>query len=315
MAKIKLWEFLKELADKAGIPETDPALTEALALEQGNAIEIPETVASRINQNLLSITDANNDHPKVKKHYFGEFMANVDRGLETLYEVLELSSDVVAKLNTERSSTKRIGLLGEVLKETIEEKTAAGGKPNERVQSMQRTIDDLNEKLRIEKEARTKEADEHKKALTDYKTTNKLTGKYAGVKTVYDNLPADVRNTTIDTLVRNELQDSEVVLVLNEDGNLKLQKKDGSNYYDETNRLVTIDDFINKTLAKHKVLQQSAPDNQQPDESANTGNQNQGRQPANVPAGQQGKKVNLSNLFSESTKPLETSENNTPKML
>lgn len=309
MSKTNVTNFLKSLAEKAGVSQDDPKLLEVLSITELNKIDLPIEIVNSINQNLLSIEDAKNNHPNVKTHYFGEIMANVDRALEKFYKYAELDQDQITELNKETSSTKRIALLGEMMKTVIEEKSKVDTKPNEKIQSLTTQINQLNDNLRIEKEARAKEATDHTKALNDYKTNSLITGKVSGLKTIYDNLPSDVRVTTIDTLLKKELQDSEVLLILNDDGNLKLQKKDGSNYFDENNRLVSVDDFINKTLAKHKVLQQSAS-NTDSGQPANTG------QPTNVDASQTTrKKVNLDKLFDESTKPLVEESNGMPKML
>lgn len=314
MSKLNVANFLKELAEKAGIDENNEKLIDLLAHTELNKIELPVEITRPINQNLLSIEDAKNNHPKVKTHYFAEIMSNVDRSLLKLYELLGLEDELVEELNTEKSSTKRIALLGEKLKTVMEAKGAAGeGKASKNEATLKAKVDELNEQLRVEKEARKKEGDAHKTELNNFKISTAVTGKVGGLKTIYDNLPSDVRVTTLNTLLNKELQDNEAVLVLNEDGSLKLQKKDGTNYFDENNRQVSVDDFINKSLAKHKILQQSpaapaaAANNNGAGETQNNG------QATNVNAGQQGKKVDASALFGESMSGLET--DTSPKMI
>jgi hypothetical protein len=80
---------------------------------------------------------------------------------------------------------------------------------------------------------------------------------------------------------------------------LKLQKKDGSNYFDENNRQLSVDDFVNKMLAKNKILVQSAPNSEQPGGSpANNG------QPATVNSNGKSK-INVASLMAESLQGLE----------
>jgi hypothetical protein len=301
--KVNVSNFLKELAEKAGVDANDPALVDILSHTELNRIELPNEITTAINRSLLSVTDAKNNHPAIKTHYFAEVMSNVDRSLENAYRELELEPDTIEELNAERSSTKRIALLGTKLKDAIGKKVeAAGKKPSETVASLNQQIDALNNQLRIEKEARTAEANKAKQEMNRFRTNLILTGKTGSVKTIYDNLPSDVRLTTIDTLLGKELQDNNAHFLLDDDGNLKLQKKDGSNYYDENNRQVTVDDFINRTLAKHKVLKQS--DGTPPEETptggeyaANNGTNN--GQPTHV-GGQSPKRINVSSLISES---------------
>lgn len=298
---MKVDQFLKDLAEKAGIKSNDPVWGDFLAHTELNKIEIPEQLHNGINQSLLSIEDAKNNHPKIKTHYFAEVMNNLDRGLENLYRELELDQETIDKLNQESSSTKRVALLGKELNEVIKEKSAAAGKkPSEAVASLNQTITELNEKLRIEKENRTKEQAAHKNEMTSFKKQIALNGKVTAPKTIYDELAPEVRNVTLNALLEKELQDSNAEFVLQEDGSLKLQKKDGSNFFDENNRQIGVDDFINKSLAKHKVLKQSAPAGEPNGQPAASG------QPATIPGNQNGKRVNSNSLFDESIKGLET---------
>jgi hypothetical protein len=295
-----LLTVLQQLADKAGIPADDATLTTFFQNAALNSTTVPDEVISSLNKNLISLDDAKNNHPQIKSHYFAEIMANVDRSLSKVYQKLELDEDLVNELAKETSSTKRIALLGEKLSEVMQAKLAEAGKGGGVAkEALTKQIDDLNAALRAEKEARTAEKSQAEKSIQDFKIKTILTGKYSGLKTVYDTLPADAKAIAIETLLNKEFQDSSVRLSLDENGNLKLTKSDDSNYYDENNRLVTPDDFIQRTLAKNKILSQSAPVNGEKPKPAN-GQQGQNGQPDKVDTGGQKNTVNMSSLFSES---------------
>jgi hypothetical protein len=134
--------------------------------------------------------------------------------------------------------------------------------------------------------------------MNTFKTELNLNNKTGSVKTIYDELPSDVRAISIKNILEKELQDSNASFILDENGSLKLQKKDGSNYFDENNRQLTVDDFINKTLAKNKILKQSAPN------SELTGNPPNNGQPPIIPSNGKSK-INVSSLMEESLKGLE----------
>lgn len=292
--------FIKELAEKAGYDTTDQKMIDFLSHTELNKIEIASEITGGINKNLISLPEAKNNHPTIKSHYFGEFMSNLDRGLDDAYAEAGLDVETVAELNKEKSSTKRVGLLGKKVKEIIESSSKTSKKPSEAEASLNQQINDLNEKLRQEKEARKTESETSKAQMNKFRTGLILNGKTGSLKTVYDNLPGEVRTTTIETLLNKELQDSNANLVLDEEGNvLKLQKRDGSNFFDENNRQLSVDDFINKTLAKHKVLVQSAPNSEQPGAPAQTNGQ-----PAQVTGGQKSR-INVSSLMAESLQGLE----------
>ena len=298
MAKVKLHSFLFSLAEKAGIDPKDAGLTEILSNAALDNVELSKDLESSINKSLLSVVDAKNNHPEIKTHYFAEIMANVDRSLDDFYREAGLDQKVIDEVSKERSSTKRIALLGTKLKEVIENASKSTKKAPE-VDSLNQQINDLNEKLRVEKEGRKADNDKAKGEMNTFKTELNLNNKTGSVKTIYDELPSDVRAISIRNILEKELQDSNASFILDENGSLKLQKKDGSNYFDENNRQLTVDDFINKTLAKNKILKQSAPNSEQTGGSpANNG------QPTTVQSNGKSK-INIGSLMEESLKGLE----------
>jgi hypothetical protein len=298
MAKVKLHSFLFSLAEKAGIDPKDAGLTEILSNQALDNVELSKELESAINKSLLSVVDAKNNHPEIKTHYFAEIMANVDRSLDDFYREAGLDQKVIDEVSKERSSTKRIALLGTKIKEVVE-KAGTSTKKAPELDSLNQQINDLNEKLRIEKEGRKADNDKATGEMKTFRTELALNSKTSGLKTIYDTLPSDVRGISIKNILNKELQDSNADLVLDDNGNLKLQKKDGSNYFDENNRQLSVDDFVNKMLAKNKILVQSAPNSEQPGGSpANNG------QPTTVNSSGKSK-INVSALMAESLQGLE----------
>lgn len=292
-----LLTLFEQLAEKAGIALDDARLTEFFKRPE-LLVTVPDEISATLNKTLISLEDAKNNHPIIKSHYFAEVMANVDRALQKVYQKLQLDDEIVAELSKETSSTKRIALLGDKLDEVIAEKTKAAGKGDSAASAaLQKQIDDLNAALRAEKDARKTDKSSYETEMLNYKIENSLSGKIGGLKTIYDTLPADVRATTIKTLLNKEFQDSDVKLVIDENGGLKLQKKDGSNYYDENNRQVSADEFIQRTLAKNKILSQSAP----PAGGNGGGGEPGGLPPKKVEGGGKAT-VDMTSLFDESLK-------------
>mgnify|MGYP001596767736 CR=1 FL=1 len=74
--------FIKELAEKAGYDTADQKMIDFLSHTELNKIEIASEITGGINKNLISLPEAKNNHPTIKSHYFGEFMSNLDRGLD-----------------------------------------------------------------------------------------------------------------------------------------------------------------------------------------------------------------------------------------
>lgn len=235
MAKVKLHSFLFALAEKAGIDPKDAGLTEILSNQALDNVEITKELESAINKSLLSVVDAKNNHPEIKTHYFAEIMANVDRSLDDFYREAGLDQKVIDEVSKERSSTKRIALLGTKVKDIVEKAGTLTKKAPE-IDSLNQQINALNEQLRVEKEGRKADNEKAKGEMNTFKTELNLNNKTGSLKTIYDELPSDVRSISIKNILEKELQDSNASLILDENGSLKLQKKDGSNYFDENNR-------------------------------------------------------------------------------
>lgn len=251
-------KFILQLASKAGIAPTDQRLVDLLAHTELGRINVGDELVTAVERSLITVTDAKNNHPDIKSHYFAEIMSNVDRVLDGVYRDYEFSDDDKAAFNAERSSTKRIGLVIAKLKEKGDAAlAAAGNKKDPNTQQHLQTINDLNAQLAGLRTQLQQASDSHQAELRNIKIDTQLTGRLGSVKTVFDTLPADVKLASIKTILQKEIQDNGIKLVLDENGSLKLLRNDDSNYFDENNRLVTLDDFISKSLAKNKVLPQN----------------------------------------------------------
>lgn len=292
-------KFLLLLAEKAGLTAADPKLAGLLAHTELSRINVEGEVETALNQNLLSLTDAKNNHPAIKGHYFAEIMANVDRSLNDVYTQVGFSAEEIAEFNKERSSTKRIPLVTAKLKEKLA--ATPGDKTDKDATALRTQIDSLNAELASAKTALTTKESEFNGKLKAIQTGSKLEGKLGAVKTIYDTLDSSVRNLSLTTLLNNELQNNAAEIQLDESGNLKLAKKDGSNYYDENNRPVTIDDFINKTLTKNKLLPQNPGEQQQQQQQ-----QSQQQNPGGSGSGDSTKKANVGNVYKNALASLQT---------
>lgn len=305
MAK-KLDRFILELCEKAGIQPTDPRLLPLLSHATIKEVDVPDEIEREVQTNLLSVSDAKANHPVIKQHYFAETMANVDRALNDIYSTFGFTPEEVAAFNAERSSTKRIGLVAAKFKEKVDAAKSAAPQGDKETKELTRQVNDLNTQLAAVKQQLTDKETEFKNQLSNIETDNYLSSQFASIKTVYDNLPTEIKSTTLKNIIQKELQDKGVTVVKDENGSFVLRRKDGTNYFDENNRQVSIADFVNGSFAKMKILPQnenSASNNgQQQQQQANSGEQNNGN-PGIVSGNQQNNnqqqtpKRDLSSLF------------------
>ncbi len=251
-----LGEFINDLATKAGIKSDNEDLVGLLSAPILQQLQVPEKIELGISNNLLSVEAAKNNHPALKSHYFAAAYDGLDREIDATMEELELSDELKLELKKERSSTKRAALLAKKIRE-IEKAASKDEKTPAELKDLKKQVDALHEQLRIEKENSGKVKSDYEGQIKGIRLNSSLEKLLSPHKTIYDDLDADIRSTSMMAIINKELQSSEGVLDLDENGNLKLLKKDGSNFFGENHVQLNPQGFVEKVLAKNKILKQS----------------------------------------------------------
>lgn len=270
MAKLK--EFVIALAKKAGYDTESPAskpFFDALG-----EVDVPEDIHKGIDNALISITDAKNNHTELKNHYQAQSLAGIDSSLEELMKDFELDEPTKQQILAERSTYKRVPTLARTLVELERKKAATtGGKDK---QEIQKQIDELHTALRQEKEGRAKEKTEYENQRILDRISTKKNVLFSGLKTIHDELDPEVRYNILDTLVSKALQDNKAKLVLDDNGDISIIRNDGTTYHGENHQQIKPIQFIEQTLAKNKQIKVT------PTAGQNPGNNNNGQvhQPA-----------------------------------
>jgi hypothetical protein len=267
-------DLLKKLMAKAGITYDGDFST-----------DIPDEVATNLDNQLLTIAAATNNHPAVKKVYFAQAFNGLDAELNDLITEFGLTDDIKAEIEKAGGSTKRAVALTRKIKELAEK-----GSPVDKEAAAKHvaTIKELNDKLAAEIKKQTELQTTYDNQLKKIKVDTKLAGMLSTHKTVYDELPAEAKEAAINALLTKALQDSDADFTFDEKGNLALIKKDGTNLFGDNHTLVTPQSFIDKTLSK--ILKVTTPGT--PGSNINT--------PAPVPGGQNSPNPALQAALSES---------------
>ncbi len=287
-----LGDFLHDLLKKAGQNVDDKAIKDFLA-GTVMTLEIPEDVAKGIDNNLLSVSDAKNNHPDIKNHYTKSALDGIDKVIEDLLK--DMPEDVKTEVTGERSSYKRVSLIANKIKE-LESKKAGAGKGDKDV--LQKQIDDLHKNLADEKKAKDDLEKKFNGDLLKYRVESEQKTRFSKYKTIYDELDAEIKNTSISSILNKELQDKDAVLTYDEKGNFTLLKKDGSNFYGDTHQQVTPDQFIEQLLSRHKLLITTPKPGEKPPANPS--------QPASGGGGKDAGNPTLKSLASEARKAFET---------
>ena len=244
-------DFLKELAIKAGVKIEDENIKPLLAAPELANINIPDELITGIDNGLLSLDAAKNNHSAIKGHYFSQAYDGLDKELTRFIEDNKLPDDIKNEILAEKSSTKRAVLLAAKIKD-LEEKKASSGKGEK--DSLQQQINELNNQLRAEKDKEAGIRAEYEKKLKDKDMSYALRNILGGYKTIYDELDGEVKDITLKAIINKSLNADAAEFTVDESGQLALRKKDGSNFFGEDNRLLTPKSYLDKIMSRDKIL-------------------------------------------------------------
>lgn len=285
-------DFLKELAIKAGVKIDDEKIKPLLAAPELAGIQIPDELATGIDNGLLSISAAKNNHPEIRGHYVAAAYDGLDKELNRFIEDHKLPDEIKNEILAEKSSTKRAVLLAAKIKE-LEEKKATSGKGEK--ETLQTQINELNAQLRTEKDKEAGIRSEYEKKLKDKDMSYALRNILGGYKTIYDGLDGEVKDITLKAIINKSLNADAAEFTVDDSGQLVLRKKDGTNFFGEDNRLLTPKSYLDKIMSRDKILIVNDQNQQQNGNGANSHvNKNGQQHQQNLNGNGGGKAVNHS---------------------
>ena len=281
-----LGDFLRGLAKKAGINIDEDANKAFFANEAFATLEVPEGIDKGIDSSLISLKDAKNNHPDVKNYYTKQTLDTFDKKLDQLMEDLGFSDDDKNVIKLEQSTYNRPQMLIKAVQK-LEQAKANADKPDKA--AIQKQIDDLHAQLRVATEKVTAAEASFAQKEKDMRINYKLDSMLGAHKTIYDTLDPDVKFTTLRTLLYKKLQDNNAKLDFDENGNFTLLKKDGTNYYGESNQQVNAQQFVEQLLSGNKLLITTSTATQAAGANGTQTNGQNGTAPANASGNNAGK--------------------------
>lgn len=303
-------EFIKSLVTKSGV-QMDEQLTAVLNNEALATVDIPEAIASGIDNRLISLQDAKNNHSEIKNWYHKQALDTVDTQMVGLMDDFGMDEALRNEVLQEKSTYKRIPLLLKKVRD-LEAKKHTATSTTDKV-ALQKQIDELQGQLRarnIEQQALKSEFDNKVKDFQKQYKLDQLLGQY---QTIYDNpqspLDPEVKTLTLKNLVSKALQENNATFDFDQNGQFILIKNDGGNYYGDNNQLVSPQQFAESVLSRNKLLIVTQPGN---GAGANTKpvlsqQPNQGQQPGGGQGGGAKGNNTLTALVQESIKNLNDS--------
>jgi len=246
-----LGELINNMAVKAGIASDDAKLKSLLATPELLNIQVDDSIVTALDNGLLSIEAAMNNHPKIKNKYFADVYDGIDKQLIKLIETDTFDQADVDEVKAEKSTSKKQELIVSKLKAMA--KSAKGADKDE----INKQLATAHEAARIAEAKVETTKQKYEAQIQDIQMKASLRAAFGKYKTIYDDLPEAVKTATFEAIVNQGLQDKNAILKTDEHGNLQLVGKDGSNVFGANHVHLTPASFLDQTFAP--VLKVSGP--------------------------------------------------------
>jgi len=237
-------EVINSLAIKAGIATDDAKLKSLLAAPELATITIDESLVTALDNGLLSIDAAKNNHPDIKKKYFADAYDGMDKQLLALVAADTFDQTDIDEIKAEKSTSKKAELIVSKLKAAA--KSAKGADKDE----INRQLTAAHEAARLAKAEVETVKNTYEGKIKDIQLNAAIKAVFGNYKTIYDDMPPNLRTVTMEAIIKQGLQDKNAELRTDENGNLQLVSKDGSsNVFGANHVQLTPSSFLDQTFA------------------------------------------------------------------
>jgi hypothetical protein len=243
-------QYFTDLAAKLGIKTDDPAFVTLMAKKELANITLSDEEVNLLDSNIHSLDSA---AAQLKSKLHAEALNGIDKTLEREMEELGLDDAAKAALKGEASTSKRVS---QILKKIKELESAKAKAPAADKKEFTDQINALNQKLSDTVNAHNKALDEQKNSyegqITDLMYGNLLAGYNLAV-------PKGFTKEDILLIARNKLNaamnDAGQLRITRDNGQMKLVKPDGTDYFDKSNNKKDVKSFTESVLAQNNLLQ------------------------------------------------------------
>lgn len=246
---MKFGTLLSNLAKKAGVDTSTPEFISLLSHD----IDIPDATASAIEKNLMDVNAAK-ANVQVRNALRTEALNGVDSKVDELLAEMGLTDEDSTDIKAEKNSYEKVAKLTRKVKE-LEEKKSKTGKGADK-EAYEKQIRELNDSIKAVKADLVKKEKEFNDAregdLTNFEQYKLLLGKNYVFP---DDMDTELKLQTALAAVNKSLQKDGFKMVRDaETGLLTVQKKDGTQAYNDKNELVQAGSYIDGALAQNKLL-------------------------------------------------------------
>lgn len=250
-------QFIQRLAKKAGIAENDQNLINILSNADLTKVTLPVELVTQVDNNLLSLSQALDNHPDIKKQYHAQALNAFDANMANLIDESGLSDEKIAELKAQKNTYKRFEAFNTAIKEAAA--NSAKSKSGEDKSALQKQVDDLLAASKAAKADFETQIATIQKQRGEDRVNYELQSILGSHKTVFDELPVQAKNAALKTIVSQALAERKASFKFDDAGQFILVGEDDSAVLGAGNSKYTPQSLIDEVFAQQKVLKVSDP--------------------------------------------------------
>jgi vacuolar-type H+-ATPase subunit H len=250
MAKIKVGDFVKKLADKVGnIDQNSQEFIDILS----SSVEMDDTIVNHILENTLTMSTAS-QHPSVRNKIRAEVFNGIDKNIENQLNAWEVGDDAKTQVLSEPDTFKRLKLMEAKIKEHIDGVKGTGKTKSDAEEALKAQVAKLTTDYKSLQDNFTNEKqsllNQHQEQMINYQLQNML-----GIKNYA--LPKEMAPEMKTSIAMQALQakmGADGLVIKNEGGKLNLFTKEGTVALDKQNSQILIDKYVDEVLVQNKLV-------------------------------------------------------------
>ena len=245
-------EVLNKMLTRAGVDVNNEQLKTVLGMPQLSEVQLPDEIADQLHSRFLTVEDAKNN-ADLFNHFKAVHLNGVDAGLEEL--IKDIQDEAVKNELKGLPTSKRAKRLIEEYKKLADKKAMDFSKDKDGILAeLDKLRNETLTKDQLHQEAVAKILAEKENELTEAMQDSYLSSIKFG-----NELPAQVNKITAKQLIAMEM-DEKKVGYRRKGMSFELFNRDIPDIiYTENNLPVKYEDFVNRVLAKNKMLEVTKP--------------------------------------------------------
>jgi hypothetical protein len=254
---MKAGDLFHQLLKSAGFDTTDKAFIDVLSKAEFANTELPESITSALTTNLLTI-DAAKNNPTLKKHFVGNALDPINKGIEELIVEYGIDEVTKAEILADQNTYNKYKVAAKKIAE-LKEKSAGSTNKGEKA-DLERQINELNKQLSLVATDTQSKIDTIKSEY-EQRILNREIDYTLSSKPLPGQFDRDVEVNIARQFVDKALA-TKGAIIRTIDGRIAVKQKDNPEMdIFENGKPLTFDALTDMALAENKFIKVSNPNN------------------------------------------------------